>query len=514
MPLTLDHLRAVGARTLVMLMWAGALATWFIGYYVNSPQIWTATLVSILVAALPTYNLLIGKCSSTTRIINGLSAPLTPAVLVFVTHDQLWQIDMHMTFFAVLAALLIVCDWRAILAGTIVIAAHHITLNLVGPAFIFSNGPSFPRVILHAVVVLIEAGVLMWTALKLTALLEQSNQALEAAKQAHDESKAMQHDNAAVIARMGDALEHLSNGDLTARIDAAFPIDHEPLRHSFNKTAARLEEVLGTLVGTIDNIHSNIEEIASGADDLSQRTARQAASLEETAAATALASTAINNVARQAADSDKLFSQASADAQQGHDLVTATKQAMEKIAQSSVAISGIIGLIDGIAFQTTLLALNAGVEAARSGEAGRGFAVVATEVRNLAEKASEAAAQIKTLITASGTDIATGVKLIEDTDTSVHSLLERLLSIRGVVTNMASSVDQQAASMATVDAAVREMDQVTQQNAAMVEEASAAARNLAHDVTGLTDLTRRFTFETAPDAHRPTGERHPLSLAA
>lgn len=497
MLLTLNHLRAVGAKTLVVLMWVGAIVTFGTGYAIGSDQMWPATIAALVAALLPTYNLVRGENGKAARIVTGIAAPLIPAALVFVTRGQPWQIDMHMTFFAMLAALVILCDWRVILAGTAVTAVHHLALNFVSPQFVFDDGASLARVVLHAVVVLIESGILMWTAVKLVALLAQSRQAVETAEVSRAEAVALHETNANLISEMRSALDRVSQGDLTVRVETHFGGEHDELCDSFNRTVDQLETMLGTLVAAIENLHRNIADITGGSDDLARRTEHQAGSIERTAAATALASNAASDVARRVGQSDALFVVASTEAQRGHEIVTETKEAMEKIAQSSVAIGGIVGMIDGIAFQTTLLALNAGVEAARSGEAGRGFAVVATEVRNLAEKAGEAAAEIKALIRDASEQIAHGVKLVDQTDDSVSTTLNRILSIRTLVTEIAASASQQVDSMATVDGAIREIDKVTQQNAAMVEESNAAARALANEATRLSDLTSQFHFDTA-----------------
>lgn len=495
MSLTLDHLRDVGARTLVALMGAGVLAVLATGLVIGSDHIWPATALALAAMVMPTYNLIRKDVGVSARIVTGIAAPLVPAALVFVSRGHPWQIDMHLIFFAVLAALVIMCDWRPIIAATVVTAAHHLVLNLVGPQFVFDGGANLGRVLLHAVVVLVETGILSWTAVKLVALLDQSQKAIEVAEHAQAQSEAMQRENATVIAEMGGALERLSQGDLTVRIARHFGSDHESLRHSFNQTVTQLEDMLGMLVGAIESVRHHIAEISSGSDDLARRTESQAASLEETAAATALANTAVTDVAQRVRESDTLFTIASTEAQRGHENVTAAKAAMESIAQSAGAIGGIVGLIDGIAFQTTLLALNAGVEAARSGEAGRGFAVVATEVRNLAEKAGEAAAEIKKLIQDSSEQIARGVKLVEATDSSVNATLNRVLSIRTLITEIADTAGRQVELMSTVDSAIHDIDKVTQQNAAMVEASNTAARALANEASRLTELTSQFHFK-------------------
>lgn len=495
--LSLETMRMMGSRILVAIMAAGTIGTLVAGLVLGGEHTLAGTAICVAAMALPAWNLARGRSDVTARLSLGIAAPLVPAGMLFAMAGHPWQGDIHMAFFAVIAALVILCDWRTILAATLVTAVHHLATSFVAPVFVFGGEASLGRVVLHAVIVLVEAGVLMWTANALVKLLETSGTALADAESAHKQVMSSQAARAQVIDDVRAGFERLAGGDLTARLNRAFDAEYEPLRNDFNATASQLEAMMSQLASAIDSIQSTTHEITSASDDLSRRTERQAATLEETAAAATQSSSAVKHVASRAGESDKLFGAVFAEAEAGDAVVSDAKRAMEEIAKSSEAINSIVGLIDGIAFQTTLLALNAGVEAARSGEAGRGFAVVAIEVRSLAEKAAAAAAEIKGLITTSANQIAQGVTLVDRAGETVRQIVNRFGEVRSLVGEIAQSTEQQAGALDTVNAAIREIDKVTQSNAAMVEQSTAATRSLASDVAGLTALTRKFSFSAA-----------------
>ncbi|WP_061929642.1 methyl-accepting chemotaxis protein [Aureimonas sp. AU22] len=284
----------------------------------------------------------------------------------------------------------------------------------------------------------------------------------------------------------------LSNGDLTVRLDGDVAEQYRPIRDQFNASVERLEGTLGSVVTAIGSLRNGLGEINVASNDLAQRTEQQAASLEQTVAALAEVTRAVNETADGAGRALKSAESANRNAAKGGEIVGRAVTAMRAIEESSEKIGRIIGVIDEIAFQTNLLALNAGVEAARAGEAGRGFAVVAQEVRGLAQRSAEAAKEIKDLIQASGTQVEAGVSLVTASGKSLDDIIAEVGEVSRTVAEIATRTREQAVSLREVQTAADQMDKVTQQNAAMVEEATAAAQTLAAETDELARLIGEF----------------------
>ena len=303
---------------------------------------------------------------------------------------------------------------------------------------------------------------------------------------------------AIVVDSIGAGLARLAEGDLTFRLQTGLPSAYEKLRIDLNHAMDRLQGVMRGIATNTGALRTGTGEISSAADDLSRRTEQQAASLEETAAALDEITATVRKTAESAKHAQGVVSRTREDAQVSGIVVQQAVVAMDNIKQSSNQITQIISVIDEIAFQTNLLALNAGVEAARAGDAGRGFAVVASEVRALAQRSAGAAREIKALISASAEQVASGVKLVGDTGESLGRIVSQVNELTAIVSEIAGSAHEQAAGLAQVNTAINHMDQVTQQNAAMVEQSTAASRALAQETEELARLTA--TFQTGESA--------------
>jgi len=309
---------------------------------------------------------------------------------------------------------------------------------------------------------------------------------------AERERSALQATQAAVVSSLAAGLSRLSRGDMARGIDEPFPADYEALRTDFNAAVDKLREAMQLIAAATSEIRTGSDSIASASNDLSRRTEQQAASLEETAAALDEITATVKRSADGAKHANAVASGAKADAARSGAVMGDAVTAMGEIEQSSGKITQIIGVIDEIAFQTNLLALNAGVEAARAGDAGRGFAVVAQEVRALAQRSAAAAKEIKTLIASSSEQVKRGVRLVGDTGQALDGIAAKVTEIDALIAEIAQSSKEQAIGLSEVNTAVNQMDQVTQQNAAMVEEATAAAAGLKSEAAELNRLVGHF----------------------
>jgi methyl-accepting chemotaxis protein len=294
------------------------------------------------------------------------------------------------------------------------------------------------------------------------------------------------------IAALTEGLEHLASGDLAFRLSEALAAEYEGLRADFNAAITTMQDTMQAITIVARGVRAGADEITHASDDLSRRTERQAASLEETAAALDQITATVRRTAANASEARNNVSAAKTDAERSGAVVRDTVQAMSGIETSSKQIGNIIGVIDEIAFQTNLLALNAGVEAARAGDAGRGFAVVAAEVRALAQRSANAAKEIKALISASGMQVASGVKLVGETGQALERIVARVAQLNSLVADIAASAQEQATGLNEVNITVNQMDQVTQQNAAMVEQSTAASHGLAGEAHELARLVGQF----------------------
>ena len=295
-----------------------------------------------------------------------------------------------------------------------------------------------------------------------------------------------------IVDSFGQALSRLAEGDLVSRVDADLTGPFARIKDDFNAAVSALQTTLAAMSESASSINSGAGDIRQASDDLSQRTEQQAASLEETAAAMDEITSTVRSTAERAGSANAAVRSARDEAQHSGAVVRNAVEAMGGIERTSGEISEIISVIDGIAFQTNLLALNAGVEAARAGDAGKGFAVVASEVRALAQRSAEAAKDVKTRITASSQQVDEGVRLVGETGQALQRIIDRIAEIDGLVADIARSAEQQATGLQQVNTAVSEMDGVTQQNAAMVEEATAAARSLAAEAEAMARQITRF----------------------
>ncbi|MBO9473081.1 methyl-accepting chemotaxis protein [Shimia sp. R10_1] len=322
----------------------------------------------------------------------------------------------------------------------------------------------------------------------------------ENARVADAEREKSRAEQMAAVDAIGTGLAKLSEGDLSYRIEAELTEGYAKLKDDFNTAAETLNETVQEVVSVAESIRNGSAEISQASDDLAHRTESQAATLEETASSIEVLTNSVKSAADGSQDAASTTENASEETAESRLVVESAVRAMQDIEASSSQIAQIIGVIDDIAFQTNLLALNAGVEAARAGDAGRGFAVVASEVRSLSHRTTDSASEIKALISKSTQQVEHGVELVAKTGEALRSISDRVGHISGLVSNIAQSSAEQASGLEEANKSVAHLDQVTQQNAVMVEETSAAGQLLSQNAEKLSGLMAHFAVSDAQDA--------------
>ena len=298
-----------------------------------------------------------------------------------------------------------------------------------------------------------------------------------------------------VLLDVGEKMQALANGDLSQRIHADYQGAFGELKENVNRTASQLNEIIGDIQLASGKVKGAAAEINSGTEDLSQRTEQAASSLEETAASTEQMSSTVKQNADNAENANQFADTANQSAVRGGDVVKQAVCAMSKIEESAKKITDIIGVIDEIAFQTNLLALNASVEAARAGEAGKGFAVVAQEVRQLAQRSAQAATDIKSLIQDSNGQVKDGVELVNQAGDALSEIVGSIGKVAKIVEEISIASQQQTSGVQEINSSVTSLDEMTQQNSALVEESTAASRSLTDEAGKLAKLTAFFTLD-------------------
>jgi len=493
----LRNLRSRGVRILAAVLSA-------ISLIVIVWSLWHGAIVEAFSAAslcaLPIWLALNGRSDGVARIIVGSSFPLLAGIVLSLASGTSWQIDMHMLFFAFIALTAIMADWRVILAGTILTALHHIILNFLAPQYVFQDGADILRVLFHAVIVLLEAGVLIALCLQLESLVigvaaARDQQArIDADRTAEREKIAQEQQQ--VLETLGERLKKLASGDVATTLGSPFPDGYEPARTALNGAVESLRGALVKVVEGMETMTSGSNEIRSASDDLARRTEAQAANLEETAAAIASINESIRQTAVASENARSTLEGAVTRAKAGSRVVSQAVTAIHEIEGSSDKIGNIISVIDSISFQTNLLALNAGVEAARAGESGKGFAVVANEIRELAQRCAQAADEVKELVTISSQHVGNGVELVSRSGAAFSAIIEDIESLSCAIQSIAGSCSQQAENLAQINVAVSDLDRSTQQNAAMAEQCTAAASSLTQEAAALNRELAHFEIES------------------
>lgn len=513
---SLDHLRLIGVRTAGFIVLGAILVVLAVAITVSPQDIAPAALVAAIISAVPLTLAWAGRHDTATRISFGIAIPLFPAILLFLMRGHEWQMDMHMAFFAGVAVLLVLCDWRPILAATLVTAVHHLLFTFVMPSFVFSSSSNLGRVFLHATILLIEAGVLMWLAVRFVSLIDavitQNAQTLaaEAARSMAEltrvtDQQAAFEAQSRVTRELQSALSAIADGDLRYRI-TDLPQQFSTLKSNFNRSAESIGSVIGLIVSTTNEVGLQTNVISRASHDLARHSERQAASVQEATAVLNSISGEVSAIAERASQTATRMDRMEIDAAQGGKMAGSMRQSMDEVVSATLEISAIVEVIDQIAFQTNLLALNAGVEAARAGDAGHGFAVVANEVRALSERTAVAAKNVRSLIIRTQDRLDVGVEYVNGSAGVLDELSGSIGGISGLMQQIVQATTSQSVSLKSMTQVIDDLAVSTQRNAAMAKESDIAVESLRSKTGDLTATVAHYKV----DAGRSDLREHPL----
>jgi methyl-accepting chemotaxis protein len=500
----IDHARRTGLKIVLFCTLISAATVVAISAMRDGPTLMFAASAAILV--LLSFGLQragdgIGRLASAAGFVGSIM--LVTAAL----NGHPWQADSHMAYFAALAILVTLVDRWALVAAAGLVAVHHIGLSVLVPSLLFPPADLFldlGRAVMHGAILVVETAALIYA---VDVRLRQSQAADEAqaeiarslqeAERAVATAERVKTAQSEVVNLLRSALTRLADRDLTAPITTTFPSEYEQLRSDYNTALEQLAQAVGAAMDRANSINAGVREIANATEDVSRRTESQAATLEETAAALNELTESVRAAAERAKAVDEIVRQARGEAEASGTVVNSAVAAMHTIEARSTEISQVVGVIDDIAFQTNLLALNAGVEAARAGDAGLGFMVVATEVRQLAQRSAEAAGNIKEIVAGSSQQVQEGVELVSRAGEALSEIINRVNSISELVTEIARGTAEQAQGLGEINSGVNNLDTVTQKNAAMAEESTAATLSLQSEVDLLTRTMGAFTAHPA-----------------
>ncbi|RVT89459.1 methyl-accepting chemotaxis protein [Sphingomonas crocodyli] len=486
--LSLDQLRRIGVRVLGAGLGLAGIVAVLTAWVMGRGDVPLVAGLSAGLFALPVLLAWSGRHDMFARATFGFAVPAFPAIMLFVMRGHLWQMDMHMIFFAGIAALMLLCDWRPILIATLATALHHLVLSFVMPRFVFDSEGDIRRVMLHAVIVLIESGALMVLAVRLARLINTiaaQREKLIAAEDARAETeaaRAAEHAAAAqaqgtMMRELQGALGAIAQGDLGRRI-GTLPTEYRQIEQDFNASIASLAEMIGLIVSASHEVESESGLIAEASTELADHSGHQADTIGQATMTLGRLSDEVSTIAARARDTAGRMDAMERDAARGGELAAAMRSAMDEVVASTSRIVTMVDLIDQVAFQTNLLALNAGVEAARAGEAGHGFAVVAHEVRALSERTAGAAREVRQSIGNAKQRLDIGMQHVSGSAGVLDELAASIGGVTALMQQIVAATDNQSDSLGEMARSVEALSRGTHVSASMAHECDSSVRRL------------------------------------
>lgn len=502
MTLSLSSLRARTARFLVGLAWAHAGLAALIALALDLGT-WLGPLLLMGLALIATAVQRWWPNTNPTQMILAVVIALGACTFVAELQGHPWQVDAHMYFFASFAMMIGFCNWRTVIAFAAVVAVNHLALNVFLVSALFPGASDLPRVLMHAVILLIQAAALIYYGNLIANLMDKSETALACANQAiadgntlRQQQHAMEQEQSQIFSQLTAGLERLANGQLDTDIaipdGAQDPTNAQAIRRTFNGVLKQLRSTIDIARHSANAVQGASADMAQTATELFDSAEQQASSIETSSNALQSLSRSIKDTAQLAKTADIHMSENRTRARKGGEVLGSAVQAMSDIQASSGKIRNIVQVIDDIAFQTSLLALNAGVEASRAGDAGRGFAVVAHEVQALAGRAASSAKDISSLIDESQAKVTEGSGWVQQTSDALGALIVGSQQAAAAVSQIAETMQSQADGLESITDAMASHKDTALKNTGLATHASDTSRALRDGATDLQEVLAFF----------------------
>lgn len=505
--MTLDDLRRAAARVFLYVLWAHVPLMVGLELVLGNFD-WRVPFALAVIAGAVTLDYLRNPTGPSVQLSGSVGLALAVCFFVYTFRGHIWQPDAHMYFFAAFAMTTVFCNWRPVLAYAGVVAVHHLVLNYAMTAAVFPGEADLGRVLMHAVILILQAVAQIAVVIVLQRIFAEADRALSAAEAARATAQTLSDELAETSARsdrffdqLTRALQKIGAGDFSGRLreDRNAPLTPRfaAIKDSFNRLVESLAAMIAKVSEGASDLRATSDSLAAVAGEIAERAEKQAGTLAGSSAALRDLQARVQDTAELARRADGVMGVNRREAEQGGEVLGKAVEAMNRIEQSSAHIRKITEVIEDIAFQTNLLALNAGIEAARAGEAGRGFAVVATEVRALAQRATTSAKEIRGLVAESQSKVIEGSALVQRTSQSLGTLITSATDAADAVSQIAEKIGRQTQDLASMNADVGRLDQMTHQTAAIAEQSSATSVELRDSADALLSAIKAFQLGDA-----------------